>query len=92
MIWISDPILEKKRTQNLEAILCRDLATFLNRESMKFENNDYVAAVVWVLQPTQPLKEQPVSCEPLINQTKTGNTRCSFSPKVDCEVFLCLNV
>ena len=27
MIWISDPILEKKRTQNLEAILCRDLAT-----------------------------------------------------------------
>ena len=31
---------------------------------MKFENDDYVAAVVWVLQPTQPLKEQTVSCEP----------------------------
>ena len=51
---------------------------------MKFENDDYVAAVVWVLQPpTQPFKEQTVSSEPLINQTKTGNTRCSFSPKVN---------
>ena len=59
---------------------------------MKFENDDYVAAVVWVLQPTQPFKEQTVSSEPLINQTKTGNTRCSFSPKVNCEVFLGLNV
>ena len=60
---------------------------------MKFENDDYVAAVVWVLQPpTQPFKEQTVSSEPLINQTKTGNTRCSFSPKVNCEVFLSLNV
>ena len=55
---------------------------------MKFENDDYVAAVVWVLQPTQPFKEQTVSSEPLINQTKTGNTRYSFSPKVNCEVFL----
>ena len=51
---------------------------------MKFENDDYVAAVAWVLQPTQPLKEQTVSCEPLINQTKTGKRRCSFSPKVNC--------
>ena len=59
---------------------------------MKFENDDYVAAVAWVLQPTQPLKEQTVSSEPLINQTETGKTRCSFSPKVNCEVFLCLNV
>ena len=59
---------------------------------MKFENDDYVAAVVWVLQPTQSFKEQTVSSEPIINQTKTGNTRCSFSPKVDCEVFLCLIV
>ena len=42
--------------------------------------------------PTQPLKEQTVSSEPLINQTETGKTRCSFSPKVNCEVFLCLNV
>ena len=59
---------------------------------MKFENGDYVEAVVWVLQPTQPLKEQTVSSEPLINETKTSKTRCSFSPKVNCEVFLCLNV
>ena len=61
---------------------------------MKFENDDYVAAVVWVLQPTQPFnyKEQTVSSEPIINQTETGNTRCSFSPKVNCEVLLCLNV
>ena len=112
MIWIFDPILVKKRTQNLEVILSRDLATIamitvyrpfmtLNESVSwigksegvnRFENDDYVAAVVWVLQPTQPFKEQTVSSEPIINQTKTGNTRCSFSPKVNCEVFLCLNV
>ena len=56
---------------------------------MKFENDDYVVTVVWVLQPTQPLKEQTVSSEPNKNWLIT---RCSFSPKVNCEVFLCLNV
>ena len=60
---------------------------------MKFENDDYVAAVVWVLQPTQPLKEQTVSCEPCsLTKQKLVKKRCSFSPKVNGEVFLCLNV
>ena len=48
---------------------------------MKFENDDYVAAVVWVLQPTQPFKEQTVSCEPLINQTKTGKKKDAVFPQ-----------
>ena len=112
MIRIFDPILEKKRTQNLEAILSRDLATIalitlyrpfitLNESVSwigKSEGVDEVrkwwlcGSCSWVLQPTQPFKEQTVSSEPIINQTKTGNSRCSFSPKVNCEVFLCLNV
>ena len=36
-------------------------------DSMKFENDHYVAAVVKVLQPIQPFKEQTVSSELLIN-------------------------
>ena len=48
---------------------------------MKFENDDYVAAVVWVLQPTQPFKEQTVGSEPIINQTKTGKKKMQFFPK-----------
>ena len=48
---------------------------------MKFENDDYVPTVVWVLQLTQFFKEQTLSSEPLITQTKTGKTKCSFSQK-----------